>query len=309
MSKIKFNKCTYMNQNMKLSVVMSCYNSSRFLRESIESILNQTYSDFEFIIWNDGSTDDTEQIIKSYDDERILYSCAPNQGAGIARAEACKKARGKYIAIMDSDDIAYPWRFEKEIAFLDSHQDFIVVSSLVDYIDEEGGIFGQSIQPCTDEALKMRCNIVNPASMFRKDAYLKAGGFLDIRTGQDIVLWGRMARFGKFANIPEPLIKYRVQRNSIGRKLRQENYNACLVQLRKKIIEDEVVDSRDIELLNTIWKQNVETSKKLPPFVIHSVIDNKQQRILDFGSIFIGKKNMLKMMCVLKGILIKKHIL
>lgn len=298
-----------MNQNMKLSVVMSCYNSSRFLRESIESILNQTYSDFEFIIWNDGSTDDTEQIIKSYDDARIKYVKAENQGLGKALYDACLIAKGEYIARMDDDDVAYPWRFEKEIAFLDAHPDYILVSSCVDVIDEEGIIMGQSVVPCTDDALKVRCNICHPASMYRREAYLASGGYLNIRTGQDLVLWGRMARFGKFANIPEPLIKYRVQRNSIGRKLRQENYNACLVQLRKKIIEDEVVDPKDIELLNAIWKQNVETSKKLPPFVIRSVVDKKQQQILDFGSIFIGKKNMLKMMCALKGILIKKHVL
>mgnify|MGYP001537946173 FL=1 len=95
-------------EEMKISVVMSCYNSERFLRQSIDSILMQSYREFEFIIWNDGSTDSTEEIIKSYHDERIRYFYAPNQGLGSALAAACKEARGRYIARMDDDDIAMP---------------------------------------------------------------------------------------------------------------------------------------------------------------------------------------------------------
>ena len=181
-------------EEMKISVVMSCYNSERFLRQSIDSILMQSYREFEFIIWNDGSTDSTEEIIKSYHDERIRYFYAPNQGLGSALAAACKEARGRYIARMDDDDIAMPNRLDKELAFLELHPDYILVSCLCEFITEEGKVIGQSIQPCTDRALKRRCNILHPGAMFCKDAYFKAGGYLDIRTGQDTVLWGRMAQ-------------------------------------------------------------------------------------------------------------------
>ena len=115
-------------EEMKISVVMSCYNSERFLRQSIDSILMQSYREFEFIIWNDGSTDSTEEIIKSYHDERIRYFYAPNQGLGSALAAACKEARGRYIARMDDDDIAMPNRLDKELAFLELHPDYILAS-------------------------------------------------------------------------------------------------------------------------------------------------------------------------------------
>ena len=125
-------------EEMKISVVMSCYNSERFLRQSIDSILMQSYREFEFIIWNDGSTDSTEEIIKSYHDERIRYFYAPNQGLGSALAAACKEARGRYIARMDDDDIAMPNRLDKELAFLELHPDYILVSCLCEFITEEG---------------------------------------------------------------------------------------------------------------------------------------------------------------------------
>ena len=85
----------------------------------------------------------------------------------------------------------------KNWLFLELHPDYILVSCLCEFITEEGKVIGQSIQPCTDRALKRRCNILHPGAMFCKDAYFKAGGYLDIRTGQDTVLWGRMAKYGE----------------------------------------------------------------------------------------------------------------
>jgi glycosyltransferase involved in cell wall biosynthesis len=288
-------------EEIKISVVMSCYNSERFLHESIDSILMQTYKNFEFIIWNDGSTDSTEEIIKSYHDNRIRYFCASNQGTGAARAAACKEARGKYIACMDDDDIAMPFRLEKELSFLESHSDYILVSCLCEFITEEGKVIGQSIQPCTDRSLKKRCNINHSGAMFRKDAYFRAGGYLNIRTGQDFVLWGRMSRYGKYANLPETLVKYRIQPNSIVRKLRDKNYNICLDALRQKIISDEIVDTHDLALLNDIWKSNVEVSKKLPPYKPTYVVNGIQQGIVDIFSCIIGKRFIIRVLCFVKG--------
>ena len=117
-----------------LSVVLCTYNDERYIAKTINSVLSQSLSDFEFIIWNDGSTDRTEEIIKSFADKRIKYYFHSNTGLGTALALACKEARGKYIARIDGDDLCLPYRFEKEIGFLDSHPDYVLVSSSVLYM-------------------------------------------------------------------------------------------------------------------------------------------------------------------------------
>lgn len=298
-----------MNDKIKVSVVTTCYNSERFLREAIESILSQTYRDFEYIIWNDGSTDSTEEIIKSYTDPRIRYFKGDNQGVGIAAKNACSFAKGKYIARLDADDISYPDRLEKEVSFLDTHPDYVLVSCLEEFMDEKGVVFGQSIQPCTDKALKKRKNIIHSGSMFRKEAYIKCGGYIGVRMGLDSILWGRMAKYGKYANLTEPLVKYRIQQKSIGRKLREPTYNKILVELMQKIITDEKVEKSDVDLYNLVWKINIDASKNMPDFETKSVINNKQQLLLNLLSFFLGKATAIKLLCILKSTLISASVL
>lgn len=288
---------------------MSCYNSERFLRESIDSILTQTFQDFEFIIWNDGSTDGTEEIVKSYDDSRIRYFSAPNQGLGAALAAACLEAHGKYIARMDDDDIALPTRLEKELNFLESHSGYILVSCLCYFIDKDGKVWGQSIQQCTDKALKRRIDIIHPGTMFLTEAYLKSGGYLNIRAGEDLVLWGRMAKMGKFANIAEHLLKYRIQEASITRKLRVKEYNMCMQFIRRKMIDDEKVENDDITLNNSIWTLNVNASKKLPAMTADQFVNVMQKRMISILTYIIGEKNAVRFLCYLKGLAIELGIL
>lgn len=117
----------------KVSVVMPVYNSEKYLKESIESILNQSYSDLEFIIINDGSTDNSFKIIKEYAklDKRINVISRENKGIVYSLNEAIRLAKGEYIARMDADDISAPKRIEKQISFLKSHRDIDILGTQV----------------------------------------------------------------------------------------------------------------------------------------------------------------------------------
>lgn len=282
-----------------MTVVTCCYNSERFLRQTIDSVLSQTFTDFEFIIWNDGSTDSTEEIILSYADERIKYYKAENQGAGIARAEAIKRSSGEYIAVLDSDDVSLPHRFATEVEYLDQHPDYVIVASQAERIDEDGRHFSQSFLPCSDRAIKRHLSIYTSSSMFRREAYFSAGGFLNIRTGQDYVLFKRMAKYGKFRVLPENLIQYRINTQSIGRTLRQEKYNAITQLFRDKIASDDIVDPRDIELVNEVWAQNKLVSKRIPFNEKVKKTNNVLERIVNVGAPVFGRKRMIRWVCMI----------
>ena len=241
----------------KVSVVMSCYNAEKYLRPAIDSILNQTFGDFEFIIWNDGSTDSTEEIIKSYVDPRIRYFYHENTGLGRALNLACKEAVGEYIARMDADDIALPSRFEKEVDFLDKNQNYVLVSSAVNYIDEGGNYLGRSFPYTWDRIIKrvvFRTSlIVHPAVMYRRNSYCMSIGYMDILGGEDRVLWGHMASLGKYKNLSMPLLNYRVLPNSLSHINSRTPYSFILYGLREKIARDNIVDEYDIQLHNQVY--------------------------------------------------------
>ena len=234
-----------------ISVVMSVYNGSRFLSESIDSILSQTFTDFEFIIWNDGSSDNSEDIVKSYQDSRIRYFYHDNTGLGRALNLACREARGKYIARMDDDDISLPDRLQKEYDYLESYGEAVLVSSSAYYIDEKGDVLGQSFQYTNSKVIKSR--IFHPAVMFRKEAYDKTQGYSAAKNSQDTLLWSKLSRFGKLANIEEPLIKYRIINSSISHCSDPHSpYYQMQLLLREKMCDDEIIQDEDVELYNSL---------------------------------------------------------
>ena len=248
-----------------ISVVMSCYNASKYLRLAIDSILSQTYSDFEFIIWNDGSTDDTEAIIQSYTDTRIRYFYHANTGLGQALCLACREARGEYIARMDADDIALPHRLATELDFLESNKDHVLVSSAINYIDDEGEYLGRSFPYTWDSIIKSviftNTFIVHPAVMFRREAYLASEGYLNVFGAEDRVLWGRMRSYGKYANLPMPLLNYRLLSGSLSHGTIDPSYLTILRCLREKMAKDETVSNDDLLLHNQIFVYSKQHSK------------------------------------------------
>lgn len=209
----------------KLSVILPAYNAEKFLKESIDSVLSQTFSDFELIILNDGSSDCTEDIILSYTDDRIRY-IKNEQNLKLIKTlnKGIDNARGQYIARMDADDICLPRRFEEEIDYLDKHSDIAVVSCYPININEEGVYIGKTTYFCVTRPLPCKfvsmfeSSICHPSCMMRADSirkymYNDTPKFLHIEAFE---LWNRMFRNGERGYmIPKYLLKYRDNSTSV----------------------------------------------------------------------------------------------
>jgi glycosyltransferase involved in cell wall biosynthesis len=212
-----------MMHNPLISVVLSVYNAEPYLVEAIESILNQTYENFEFIIINDGSTDRSLKIIKSYDDKRIICISRENKGLIASLNEGIQKARGKYIVRMDADDISLPKRFEAQVAFMEKNQD-------IDLCGTSVTAFGDNIKsnvwkPSKDNKtiqtqLLFSSPLFHPTVIMRRDVILKYDLLYDekFKHAEDFELWSRFAKYTKISNIQKPLLKYRILTDSITRE-------------------------------------------------------------------------------------------
>lgn len=199
----------------RVSVVMSVYNGERYLRQAIESILAQTFRDFEFIIINDGSTDSTAHILAEVRDERIVLAhnganigltCSLNCGLALAR--------GEYIARMDADDISHPERFARQIAFLDAHPNYGLVGSWFEIIDLDGQVIGQARMMVDHDEIMLfllhDSHFAHSAVMFRR-ACIDAVGPYDEAAGhvEDYELWLRISRHFRLYNLPAFLHQWR----------------------------------------------------------------------------------------------------
>ena len=237
-----------------VSVVLCTYNDERFISNTIQSVLEQSFRDFEFIIWNDGSTDRTESIVRSFNDDRIRYFYHDNVGLGIALSKACKEAKGKYIARIDGDDICMLDRFSIEVAFLESHPEVVLVSSSVIYIDESGIVLGRSFPWTWHRNIRKCINVVHPAVMFRRDIYNRTCGYLDARSAQDRILWPKMLKFGEFHIIKQPLVYYRLLSSSLSHSTSSNSpYSAMLEIIRRKMAADDEVTDIDLALQNKLY--------------------------------------------------------
>jgi glycosyltransferase involved in cell wall biosynthesis len=200
----------------KISVLMSVYNGERFLQEAIDSILAQTYKDFELIIVDDASSDGTQQILDSYSDPRIVrFRNEKNLGIGKSLALATAIAKAHYFAKMDADDISEPDRFRIQCTFLDNHPDISAVGSTAIHIDESGHETGRSTLSI-DDLLPWDLIWGNPiyhgSVMIRAAAFFTIGGYdPTFRLAVDYDLWLRMISAGqKIATLNEPLLRYRI---------------------------------------------------------------------------------------------------
>ena len=207
-----------------VSVVMPVYNATRYLRASVESILSQSFRDFEFITVDDGSTDDSLKILREYEgkDARLRIVSRPNTGIVGALNDGLSAVRGELIARMDSDDLALPDRFEKQVAFLRSHPDHVLVGSQVLLIDPEGAaLCPKRDTEYTHERidwahLHHRWPLVHPSVMMRREAVAAVGGYRDkYQWLEDLDLFLRLAEIGKLASLPDVLLHYRLHTGSV----------------------------------------------------------------------------------------------
>jgi glycosyltransferase involved in cell wall biosynthesis len=207
-----------MADNPWVSVLMPAYNARRYVGEAIESVLAQTWRDFEFLIIDDGSTDDTPGILQRYaaGDGRIRVLTRSNAGVGAALNAGLAEARGELVARMDSDDVCLPERFARQVEFLRQEPECVLVGSRVLLIDPEGApLFGMDDIPTGHEAidemlLQARWSIVHPAVMMRRDVVRRLGGYdNDLVPVEDHDLFLRLAEVGRLANLPDVLLRYR----------------------------------------------------------------------------------------------------
>ncbi len=285
--------------NPLVSVVLSTYNDERYIAETIKSVLAQTYTNFEFIIWNDGSTDRTEEIIKSFEDPRIRYFYHENVGLGKACYFACLEVKGEYIARIDGDDICMPNRLQRQVEFLNTHPDHVVVSSSVIYIDENGDTLGRSFPWTWHSCHKKRRSIVNPGSMYRTAAYRKTCGYVGVCCGEDVVLWSKLIKVGKFSNIKEPLLKYRLLSTSLSRNFDLNGpYAKMLNIMYKKMADDEVVSEEDIALHRTIYNR----AKQKRDSVKYDYTPSIEERMQKFLKPILGENISVSFIIFLKNL-------
>jgi cellulose synthase/poly-beta-1,6-N-acetylglucosamine synthase-like glycosyltransferase len=214
-----------------VSVVMSVLNGELFLSEAVESILAQSFTDFEFIIINDGSTDETATLLDRYQKSDFRVRVYHQQHNGLVESlnRGCAFAQGKYIARMDADDIALKDRLLSQVDFMEKHPDVVVLGGAVEFIDTEGEALGVvSTNPISDHqiraALVSGCPFWHPTVLIRRDALHSVGGyrkkFID---AEDCDLWLRMADHAQLANLASVVLKYRCHPSQVSvRKCHQQ---------------------------------------------------------------------------------------
>jgi len=238
-----------MSQNQIVSVLMPVYNAERYVAQSIESILVQTFADFEFIITDDGSTDGSLKILEAYaaKDKRIRLTSRRNKGLTPTMNEMLRQARGELIAIIENDDLALPERLARQVEFLQSQPDFVCVGGAQELIDEKGRLLTRLELPLHNDriqqlALAGHGSICHPGSMIRRSALMKIGGYDEtMRLAHDLDLWLRLGEVGSLANLKDVVVKYRLHKSSLseqkGIQQRQEAREACERAWRRRGIE------------------------------------------------------------------------
>jgi glycosyltransferase involved in cell wall biosynthesis len=202
----------------KVSVVMSVYNGERYLCESVDSILSQTFTDLEFIIIDDGSTDETWAILNRYTDPRlVLLRNKSNIGLAASLNRALAIARGRYVARQDADDFSFPPRLERQVAFLDAHPSVGIVGTGRVTVSESGEATNVYHMPASDDRIRAwllrRSPFCHGTVMVRYHLLCDAGGYRpEFWVAQDYDLWLRLAERCEMANLPEVLYAYRSHR-------------------------------------------------------------------------------------------------
>jgi len=218
-------------KQINASVLMPVYNAERYLEQAIESILNQSFRNFELLILNDGSTDGSEAIIDAYvaKDDRCKKLSWPNQGIIATLNKGLKEAIGEIIFRMDADDVCRPDRFEKQWNYLKKNPDCVAVGSKVLLIDSEGLPICEFIEleqhdKIDSENLKGHGSVItHPTVAMRKSSLMAIGGYRhEYPHAEDLDLFLRLAEEGKLANLPEVLLEYRQHASSIGYSKRAE---------------------------------------------------------------------------------------
>lgn len=232
-----------MNKPIYLSVVLSTYNDEKYIAESIQSILDQTHPYFELIIVNDGSTDSTLQVVKSFSDPRIVIIDKPNTGLPDSLNKGIESAKYDWIARMDGDDVSTPDRFERQVSYIKENS--AVIGGQFISIDEMGNpISGKvSNKPLTYTECKAALlfglsPLAHPTVLIKKELLIKCGGYdVNFRAAQDMELWSRLMPFAEIINIPDPILFYRQHTNNITNRRKDLQRKLAFLGFMKYVLK------------------------------------------------------------------------
>jgi glycosyltransferase involved in cell wall biosynthesis len=209
-----------------ISVLLPVFNTARYVRAAVQSILVQTFPDFELLALDDGSTDNSLSILREFEasDCRLRVLSRENRGVAPTRNELISMSRGRYLAKMDSDDISRPQRFEKQVVYLDAHPECVAVGTGALFIDPEGmpirEFMYESMHDEIDAAHLFGASgsrMCHPSVMMRRDAVVQVGKYREeYRFSEDMDLFLRLAEIGQLANLSDILFEYRQHLRSIG---------------------------------------------------------------------------------------------
>ena len=229
-------------QNPKVTVLMSVYNGEKYLSEAVDSILAQTYRNFEFLIVDDGSSDGSSEILAVYAelDSRIRV-VRNDENIGLTRSlnKGLSLASGEYIARMDADDVAYPTRLACQTEYLDNNPGITVVGSGIEIIDENSQVIGRRLPK--DDSVFLKNNLIlknsvfaHSSVVFRREVVVRAGGYDEnFRYAQDYDLWSRLAEKYELGTIEEAMMKWRSISSNISASKRTEQLE-CILQISER---------------------------------------------------------------------------
>jgi len=269
-----------------VTVLMPAWNAEKYIAEAIESILQQTFTAFKLLIINDGSTDHSEEIIRSFKDARISLINQPHRGIAAALNKGLSKTESVYIARFDADDICFPERLQQQVSFLDSHPDYITVGSDAEYISENGDhlFHFKSIGHAHDQIIEniySFCPFIHSAVMFRREAVVKVGGYSEhAHNFEDYLLWIQLLQHGKFHNLPEQLIKVRFNPASVTI---DERWRGRLFRKMKRdiISKGTITEKEGSNLFNILKSQDIQNLKESAYYALCGkklLLDNRQPK-------------------------------
>jgi glycosyltransferase involved in cell wall biosynthesis len=245
----------------KITVLLPAYNAEKYIESAIRSVLDQTFTDFELLIINDGSTDNTEKIIRSFADARIRLINQSNQGIAAALNMGLMNANTDLIARFDADDICMPERLMVQYNFLNDHPDHIIVGCDADYIDmNDEYIFTCRLPAHNNEEIQeltlSKCPFIHSAVLFRKDPIMKVGGYdTHAYAFQDHLLWSKIIKQGKACNLSQILLQVRLNPESISidEKWRTKRFREIKAG---SILRGNITEEEGKELLTILKEQN-----------------------------------------------------
>lgn len=244
----------------KVTVFVPVYNAARYVGHAVESILAQTFRDFELLVLDDGSTDGSLDTVAGYRDPRIRLERNPaNLGIGATRARGLELARGEYLALLDSDDLAHPDRLRQQLAFLESHPDFAVVGTWSRLMDGDGRALPwrtfkkRTVQPLDpgviDAQLLIRVALRNSSLMARTDVLRAYGYRPNFAQCEDYDLIARVAPHYRLANLPQRLVCVRIHDAQTTRRLKPAAKKTLIGEIARRQLEalGAAFDDEDLE--------------------------------------------------------------